>query len=178
MGAGASAYDNSVVVASPLLRDDEDERVKFRGANQSFYDQTLRMLSKNDVNEKMPGHGPDISRLAKVEVEHMLKKEIERAEDVFYKDPSRKDLQREACIETRRARIKKSASAASMHSGSRRGSLTGSGSVSPPLSPKGSVLSGRMSPGAGSMSPKGRRNSGSLSLSGSMSPKGKAGPVW
>mmetsp|Transcript_32843 Transcript_32843/g.76727 ORF Transcript_32843/g.76727 Transcript_32843/m.76727 type:complete len:158 (-) Transcript_32843:165-638(-) len=109
MGAGASVEEHDVLKASPNLpnRFNEQEDFKrFRGAKQDFYDQTLRIVSKDDVNKKYPGHGPKIEHFAGVECEHMLRKELEWSDRSFYKGMSRRELQQEARVETRAALMK------------------------------------------------------------------------
>eukprot|EP00439_Symbiodinium_sp_Y106_P077954 s480_g16.t2 len=69
-------------------------------------DQTLRIVSKDDVNKKYPGHGPKIEHFAGVECEHMLRKELEWSDRSFYKGMSRRELQQEARVETRAALMK------------------------------------------------------------------------
>ena len=71
MGSAASVKeDAAVLVASPALRERADEDLKFRGAtqlsseglfdvsaeaNQDFYEQTMRICSKQDINSRHPG---------------------------------------------------------------------------------------------------------------------------
>mmetsp|Transcript_59377 Transcript_59377/g.111256 ORF Transcript_59377/g.111256 Transcript_59377/m.111256 type:complete len:152 (+) Transcript_59377:71-526(+) len=105
MGSGASAestHEVDVLRASPR----EEEFRRFRGAKQDFYDQTLRIVSDNDVNKYLPGNGPKIEHLTEVKCDHMLRKEIEWTDKSFYKSKSRLELQQEAHIETRAALMK------------------------------------------------------------------------
>mmetsp|Transcript_11885 Transcript_11885/g.20337 ORF Transcript_11885/g.20337 Transcript_11885/m.20337 type:complete len:176 (-) Transcript_11885:145-672(-) len=79
MGSAASAREDvTVAVASPALREeDETKPMRFRGAKQDFYEQTMRIFSKNDMNNRHPGYAPDCSHLADVQVDHQLRKKIE-----------------------------------------------------------------------------------------------------
>mmetsp|Transcript_116230 Transcript_116230/g.276279 ORF Transcript_116230/g.276279 Transcript_116230/m.276279 type:complete len:156 (+) Transcript_116230:52-519(+) len=138
MGAGASVEEHDVLKASPNLpnRYNEQEDFKrFRGSKQDFYDQTLRIVSNNDVNKKYPGHGPKIEHFAGVECEHMLRKELEWSDRSFYKGMSRRELQQEARVETRAALLK-AQRALSNPDAVRKSKSTGSSSTSCPSSPK------------------------------------------
>eukprot|EP00437_Effrenium_voratum_P013379 CAMPEP_0181456400 /NCGR_PEP_ID=MMETSP1110-20121109/31255_1 /TAXON_ID=174948 /ORGANISM="Symbiodinium sp., Strain CCMP421" /LENGTH=166 /DNA_ID=CAMNT_0023580817 /DNA_START=52 /DNA_END=550 /DNA_ORIENTATION=+ len=145
MGAGASVEEHDVLKASPNLpnRYNEQEDFKrFRGSKQDFYDQTLRIVSNNDVNKKYPGHGPKIEHFAGVECEHMLRKELEWSDRSFYKGMSRRELQQEARVETRAALLK-AQRALSNPDAVRKSKSTGSSSTSCPSSPKSAAQPAR-----------------------------------
>ncbi|CAK9074904.1 unnamed protein product [Durusdinium trenchii] len=143
MGSAASAKDDAaVMVASPALKHHDPESTRLRGAKQDFYDQTMRIFSKNDVNSRHPGQAPDVSHFADVQVDHMLRKEIELNDRGFYRDLSRAELQQQACMENRKVRMASMSPPDSPKSRSRRGSrgslgsAAGSAAGSSPWSPK------------------------------------------
>ncbi|CAL1125715.1 unnamed protein product [Cladocopium goreaui] len=119
----------TVAVACPALRDDDETKpMRFRGAKQEFYEQTMRIFSKNDMNNRHPGYAPDCSQLADVQVDHQLRKKIELSDRNFYRDPSRVQLQQEASYENRKVRMASLSPESSPKNRSRRGSRTSFGS--------------------------------------------------